>query len=179
MPGSIRFCTHCGAAVRLEIPAGDNRERHVCSACGVVQYLNPRIVVGAVSVWDERILLCRRAIEPRTGYWTIPAGFMELGESAEEGAIRETLEEACAHVEIQALLGAYSVPRIGQVHLLYAARMSSGSHASGAETLEARLVTWSEIPWDDLAFPSVRWALELYREYTAAPQPSWQARVAP
>ncbi|MBM3266101.1 MAG: NUDIX hydrolase [Candidatus Sericytochromatia bacterium] len=178
MPGSIRFCTHCGAAVRLEIPAGDNRERHVCPTCAHIQYVNPRIVVGAVSAWEGRLLLCRRGIEPRSGFWTVPAGFMELGESAEEGAVRETLEEACAQVEIAALLGAYSVPRIDQVHLFYAARMLEPAHGSGAETLEARLATWDEVPWEELAFPSVRWALEIYREYAASRREAWQPRAA-
>jgi ADP-ribose pyrophosphatase YjhB (NUDIX family) len=160
----IKFCTHCGSAVRLEIPDGDNRCRHVCGVCGRIQYVNPRIVVGAVCVWDGRILMCRRAIEPRIGFWTIPTGFLEVGESAEEGAAREVLEEACAAVDIEGLLGAYSVPHIGQVHLMFHGRMRTPDHAAGSESLETMLVVWEEIPWADLAFPSVDWALKRYQD---------------
>lgn len=161
----MNYCTRCGSPVRLEIPEGDNRERHVCSGCGLVHYENPRIVVGAVCTWEEKILLCKRAIEPRSGFWTVPAGFLECGESAEEGAAREALEEALATIEIESLLGAYSVPSIGQVHLFYAARLEGGRYGAGHETLDARLVPYEAIPWDDIAFPSVAWALRLHRDY--------------
>ncbi len=153
-----------GPTVR-KVPEGDNRERLVCEDCGFVLYRNPQVVVGAVCAWQDRLLLCRRAIEPRRGYWTIPAGYLELEESVAEGAVRETLEEAGARIEIEAVLAVYSIPRISQVQVIHAARLLSPDIAAGAETLDARLVTWDEIPWDDIAFPSVHWALEHHREY--------------
>ena len=148
--------------VNKRIPAGDTRERLVCDDCNFVFYDNPKIVLGSVVVADDgRILLCRRAIEPSRGLWTIPAGFMELSESAIEGAAREALEEACAKIEIDALLGVYSIPRISQVQLIYRARLAS-SFAAGEESLEVKLFTWDEIPWKELAFSSVLWALRDY-----------------
>ena len=143
----------------LKVPEGDNRERHVCEDCGWIHYVNPKIVVGAVCTWEDRILLCRRAIEPRYGYWTIPAGFMEERETTQEGAAREAWEEAKADIEIGALLGVYNIPRISQVHMIYRAVLKSPEVGVGEESLEVKFVTWDEIPWDDLAFPSVRWAL--------------------
>jgi ADP-ribose pyrophosphatase YjhB (NUDIX family) len=143
-----------------QIPEGDNRERHVCNDCGWINYVNPRIVVGAVCTWDDRILLCRRAIEPRYGYWTIPAGYMEEGESTAEGAARETVEEAQATVEIGALLGIYNIPRISQVHMMYRARMVNPDAGPGEESLEVKLVEWADIPWDELAFPTIKLALK-------------------
>jgi ADP-ribose pyrophosphatase YjhB (NUDIX family) len=156
----MRFCSSCGAPVELRRPEGDDRDRHVCPNCGAVHYQNPKIVVGSVCTLGERLLLCRRAIEPRSGFWTIPAGYMELGESAEEGARREAWEEARARIEIEGLLAVYSVRRINQVQLLYRARLLDPSVEPGPESLEVRLVEWSEIPWADLAFPTVRWILE-------------------
>ena len=155
-----------GSMVR-KVPEGDNRERLVCETCGFVHYDNPKVVVGAVCAWRDTILLCRRAIEPRRGYWTIPAGYFELNETTAEGAAREVLEEAGARVEIEAVLAVYSIPRISQVQVIYAARMTSPDLDPGPESLAARLVAWDEVPWDDLAFPSVRWALDHYREYTS------------
>lgn len=146
------------------VPQGDNRPRLVCDTCGFVNYINPRIVVGTVAVHDGRILMCRRAIEPREGHWTLPAGFMEVGETTAEGAARETREEACAQVEIDTLIGIYNVTRIGQVHMFYRAHLPTPDFAAGDETLDAALMTPAEIPWQDLAFPSVRWALEHYLE---------------
>ncbi len=148
-----------------KVPDGDNRERLVCDDCGYIVYRNPKVVVGAVCAWQDRLLMCRRAIDPRRGYWTIPAGYLELGESVAEGAMRETLEEACARIEIDAVLAVYSIPRISQVQVIHAARLLSPDIAAGHETLDARLVAWDEIPWDDIAFPSVRWALHHHREY--------------
>ncbi len=146
-----------------QIPAGDDRERHVCDRCGFVDYVNPKIVVGAVATdVHGRILLCRRAINPRRGYWTLPAGFLEEGESVEDGAAREAREEACAALEIDALVGVYSIPRISQVQLFFRARLASGV-APGPESLETALVRWDAIPWDVLAFPSVSWALNDWR----------------
>ena len=142
------------------IPDGDDRERIVCQECSWIHYENPLVIVGAVCTWEDTILLCKRAIEPRLGYWTIPAGFMELGESTEEGAKRETREEAGAEIAINALLGVYSIPRIGQVHLIYRANLLSPELNPGIETSDTRFVTYDEIPWDDLAFPSVYWSLK-------------------
>lgn len=151
-----------GPSIRA-IPDGDTRERLICGDCGFIQYDNPKIVVGAVVLWGERILMCKRAIEPAYGRWTIPAGYMELGESPEEGAAREAFEEACAKIEIGALIGVYSVPRIGQVQMIYRATLIDGEFAAGTESLETKLCTWDEIPWDEIAFPTVRLALDDWR----------------
>lgn len=150
------------------IPPGEDRERRICDACGFIDYVNPRIVTGVVAHAGGRILLCRRAIEPRRGFWTLPAGFMELGESAEEGARREAREEACAELEIEALLGLYSVPRIGQVQIFFRARLLN-EPAAGPESLEVGLFDWEAIPWSDLAFPSVPWALNHHRATLSQP----------
>jgi ADP-ribose pyrophosphatase YjhB (NUDIX family) len=146
------------------IPSGDTRVRAVCDTCGFVNYVNPKVVVGTVATWNDRVLLCRRAIEPRKGFWTIPAGYLEEHETAQDGALRETREEAGAEVAIDALLAVYSVRRISQVQLIYRARLASPELAPGAETAEARLFAWNEIPWSELAFPSVAWALGHLRE---------------
>jgi ADP-ribose pyrophosphatase YjhB (NUDIX family) len=146
-------------AFSRRVPGGDSRERQVCDHCGFVDYVNPRIVVGAVCTWEERILLCRRSIEPRRGFWTLPAGFLEEGETVEEGVAREAREEAGADLELDGLLGLYSVPKVSQVQLFYRARLRSPEVFVGEETLEVRLALWDEIPWDELAFPTVRWAL--------------------
>jgi ADP-ribose pyrophosphatase YjhB (NUDIX family) len=147
----------------MQVPEGDERERRVCDTCGFVDYVNPRIVVGSVAYADDRILLCRRAIDPRKGYWTLPAGFMEQGERPEDGARREAREEAEADLEIEALLAVYSIPRLSQVQLMYRARLLN-TPKPGPESLEVALVRWDDIPWKDLAFPSVKWALEAFRE---------------
>lgn len=152
-----------GPTVRA-IPEGDNRERLICPDCGFVNYENPKIVVGAVCSWEDRILLCRRAIHPRRGFWTIPAGYMELHETAEAGAMREAAEEACTKIAIEGLLGLYTIPRISQVQLIYRARLEDGVFAPGEETLELDLFRWDDVPWDDLAFPSVHWALRHWHE---------------
>lgn len=145
------------------IPAGDDRERSVCRHCDFVDYQNPKIVAGAVVVQDGRILLCKRAIEPRKGFWTLPAGFMELGESVEEAAAREAMEEANAAIEIDNLLAVYSVPRIGQVQVMFRAKLVSEVSA-GPESEEVGLYDWKDIPWRELAFPTVVWALTHYAE---------------
>jgi ADP-ribose pyrophosphatase YjhB (NUDIX family) len=145
------------------VPEGDTHERHVCDDCGWIHYVNPKIVVGAVIAQDDGILLCRRAIEPRKGFWTIPAGYMEERETSEAGAMREALEEACANIRIDALLAVYNIPRISQVQLIYRATLAKPDYAAGPESLEVKLFGWSEIPWDDLAFPSVHWALNHHR----------------
>ena len=155
-----------GPSVTL-IPEGDNRERQVCPDCGFINYENPKIVVGSVSLWEERILLCRRAINPRRGFWTLPAGYLELHESTPAGAVREAWEEAQATITIEGLLAIYDIPRISQVQIMYRARLVTPDFAAGPESLEVKLFAWEEIPWDELAFPSVRWALEHYRECVA------------
>jgi len=151
----------------LTVPEGDNRERKVCPDCGFIAYENPKVVVGAVCRWGERILLCRRAINPRSGYWTLPAGYLELNESTSAGAAREAYEEAQAEIAIEGLLAVYDIPRISQVQLIYRASLVTPAIAPGPESLEVRLFAWEEIPWPDLAFPSVRWALDHYRECLA------------
>lgn len=148
----------------LKMPDGDNRKRLVCDDCGFIHYINPKIVVGAVCTWEDRFLLCRRAIEPRKGYWTIPAGYLEERESTEQGAIREAWEEALADIEPLALLGIYNVPRISQVQIIYKARLRKPEIGAGPESLEVMLCRWDDIPWNDLAFPTVHWALRHYQK---------------
>lgn len=163
----MRFCSACGAGVQLIRPEGDERDRHVCPSCATIHYLNPKIVVGAVCTLGDRLLLCRRAIEPRAGFWTIPAGWMENGETAEEGAAREAWEEARARIAIEGLIAVYSIPRIDQVQILYRARLLDAAVSPGPESLDVRLVGWDEIPWDELAFPSVHWVLRRAMELPA------------
>ncbi len=152
----IKHCPQCGTAVDYRVPADDNRERAVCTKCGTVHYENPLNVVGTLPVWGEQVLLCRRNIEPRYGLWTLPAGFMELGETVAAGALRETVEEAGAHIELQDLFTVLNVVRVGQVHLFFRARMLDVALAPGPETIEARLFLEHEIPWDEIAFRTVR-----------------------
>lgn len=146
------------------VPPGDDRERLVCPDCGYIAYDNPRIIAAAVSVWEDRFLICRRAIPPRKGLWTIPAGFLELGETTAEGAQRETWEEARAAIEIDGLVGIYEIPRISQVYVVHRARMTTPDYAVGAESDAVDLVAWEDIPWPEIAFPSITWALKRYRE---------------
>ncbi len=152
----IRHCRACGSAVEYRVPPDDNRERAVCPTCGTVHYENPLNVVGTVPVWEGRVLLCKRAIEPRYGLWTLPAGFLELGETTEQGALRETDEEAGARIELGALFTVLNVVRVGQLHLFYRATMTSPELNPGSETLEARLFAEDEVPWDQIAFRTVR-----------------------
>ncbi len=157
---AIKFCTHCGEQVTLTIPAGDNRQRHVCTRCGEIQYQNPKIVTGCIPIWEDRILLCKRAIEPRKGYWTIPAGFLENGESIEQGAARETREEACAEVVDQQLYQIYNIPRIGQVYTLFRSQLRGPEDFGvGQESLEVKLVEEKNMPWDDIAFKVIHQTL--------------------
>ena len=158
----MNFCSNCGAAVTQEIPPDDNRVRAVCHACNTIHYENPRMIVGCIAEWEDRILLCRRAIEPRHGLWTVPAGFMENGETTAEGAARETLEEANARVEILALYALYNIPHIDQVYLLFRGRLLDRNFSPGSETLETRLVGEDDLPWDQLAFATVRHTLRRY-----------------
>lgn len=158
----IVHCRACGAQVQYRVPVDDNRERAVCPACATVHYENPLAVVGTVPVWGDQVLLCRRNIEPRYGLWTLPAGFLELGETTAQGALRETDEEAGAHVELQALFTVLNVVRAGQVHLYYLARMRDTELAPGPETIEARLFREEEVPWQELAFHTVQHTLECF-----------------
>jgi ADP-ribose pyrophosphatase YjhB (NUDIX family) len=146
-----------------EIPPGDDKPRRVCQRCDFVDYQNPKIVAGSVVLKDDKILLCKRDIEPRKGFWTLPAGFMELGESVEEAARREAQEEALATIEIDRLLAVYSVPRIGQVQVMFRAHLQ-GDYGIGPESQEVELVDWKDIPWSELAFPTVVWALTHYAQ---------------
>ncbi|MBI5429366.1 MAG: NUDIX hydrolase [Nitrosomonadales bacterium] len=158
----MKYCSHCGSPVELRLPPDDNRHRHVCTACGEIHYENPKLIVGAVPVWQDKILLCRRAIEPRHGLWTLPAGFMENGETTAEAAARETLEEANARVAVGELYTLYNLPHINQVHLLFRAELLDLDFSPGAESLEVRLFAEDEIPWDTLAFRPVRFTLQHY-----------------
>jgi ADP-ribose pyrophosphatase YjhB (NUDIX family) len=162
IPRSIKHCKACGGAAVYSVPADDNRERATCTACGLIHYENPLNVVGTVPAWGDQVLLCRRNIEPRYGLWTLPAGFMELGETTEQGAARETDEEAGARFEMQGLFTVLSVVRVGQVHLYFRARLLDTVFAPGPETIEAKLFLEEEIPWDELAFRTVRETLKHY-----------------
>jgi ADP-ribose pyrophosphatase YjhB (NUDIX family) len=159
----MKYCSSCGGAVSLRTPKDDNRKRHICDDCGVVHYRNPLIVVGCVAERDGKILLCKRAIEPRYGYWTVPAGFMELGETAAGGAARETLEEALAAVELGHLFAMVDVVDGGQVHLFFTGKLV-GDFGAGEESLESAMFSQDEIPWDDIAFQSGTFALQKYFE---------------
>jgi ADP-ribose pyrophosphatase YjhB (NUDIX family) len=160
----MKFCSECGQPVQLRVPPGDNLPRAVCTVCGVIHYENPRIVVGCVPEWQGRILLCRRAIMPRRGYWTTPAGFMEKGESLQAAAARETLEEAEARVQIGSLLSISHVLHAAQVHVSFRARLLADHYGVGAETLEVGLYEEAAIPWDQIAFPSITFALRCFFE---------------
>ena len=164
----MKFCSNCASPVTLTIPPADNRPRYVCTSCSAIHYQNPRIVTGTVSTWGDRILLCKRAIEPRYGYWTLPAGFMEIGETVGDGAIRETTEEAGAKIALDGLYSMIDVIHAEQVHVFYRARMLGPELDPGPESLEARLFDEKDIPWDELAFKTVirtlRWFVADRRE---------------
>jgi ADP-ribose pyrophosphatase YjhB (NUDIX family) len=151
----MKFCSNCGAQVETKIPPGDNRPRFVCPQCHTIHYINPKLVLGTVPVWQDQVLLCRRAIEPRYGFWTLPAGFMEVGETTEQGALRETLEEAGARVQLQQLYSVIDVPHVEQVHLFFLGRLQDLNFAPGDESLEVKLFTEQEIPWQEIAFRTV------------------------
>lgn len=164
----MRFCSACGHTVEHTIPPGDNRPRFCCPSCSTIHYQNPRMVLGTIPVWQDKVLLCRRAIEPRYGYWTLPAGFMENGESTAEGAARETVEEAGARIELGEPFSMLDVPHVEQVHLFFRAALLDPGFDPGPESLEARLFDETEIPWDSIAFRTVtqtlRWFFEDRRE---------------
>lgn len=159
----MKFCSTCATPVVIQIPADDTRERHVCPGCGVIHYQNPKLVVGTIPIWyadgDVKILLCKRAIEPRYGYWTLPAGFMENSETTSQGAQRETQEEAGANVTMHELFSILNVPHVNQVHLFYRATLVDTNYHAGTESLEVQLFAEHEIPWSEIAFPTVSYTL--------------------
>jgi|TARA_R110002049_G_scaffold65241_1_gene171304 ADP-ribose pyrophosphatase YjhB (NUDIX family) len=158
----MKFCSQCGNTVEQKVPEADNRLRFVCVSCDMIHYQNPNIVSGTLPVYGDKILLCKRAIEPRYGYWTLPAGFMENKETTSEAAIRETWEEAEAIVEIGKLFSMISVPQVDQVHIFFLARLLEPKYAAGSESLEVELFSEDEIPWEDIAFPTVKKTLKLF-----------------
>lgn len=162
MDPEIKYCSACGTPVVVRCPPGDSLLRHVCPGCGAIHYRNPRLVVGTLPVWQDRVLLCQRAIEPGHGLWTLPAGFMENGETMAAAALRETREEACAEVELDEVFTAISVPHISQVHVIYRARLSAPKFAAGDETLALRLFAEGEVPWSQIAFQTVAVTLRHY-----------------
>ncbi len=158
----MNFCSHCGAGVSLRIPEGDSLPRFVCDRCQTIHYVNPKVVTGCIPVWQEKILLCRRAIEPRYGLWTLPAGFLENGETSMAGAAREALEEANAVVEDLRLYGLFNLPHIDQIYMMFRGNLRHGQAAAGAESLEVQLFAENDIPWQELAFPVVAESLRLF-----------------
>ena len=182
----MKYCSNCGATVAFRIPPGDSLPRHVCEQCGTIHYQNPKLVVGALAEWGDRILLCRRAIEPRHGMWTLPAGFMENEETTAQAAARETLEEACARIEVGELYTLIDVPHISQVHIIYRARLLDLDFRPGEESLEVALLREDEIPWDRIAFRSIAISLrhffddrrsgrfQLHTASLAPPPPEWR-----
>lgn len=158
----MKYCSVCGSEVRVGVPQGDNRARHICDHCGTVHYHNPKVVAGCIAHWKEKVLMCRRAIEPRHGLWTVPAGFLENGETTHEGAVRETQEEANARVAVDDLYVTVNLPHINQVYMLFRARLLDLDFRPGDESLEVELLDEQAMPWDRMAFPTVSEALKLY-----------------
>ncbi len=158
----MKYCCYCSAELIYDIPDNDNRHRYICQRCDIIHYQNPKIVAGCIPVWKDRILLCKRAIEPRSGYWTLPAGFMELGESSLEAGIRETLEEANARVEVENLFAVFNLPHVDQVYMMFRSRLLDLEFSPGAESLEVKLFTEDKIPWDELAFRTITETLNCY-----------------
>ena len=162
MDPALIFCSACSARLAHRVPEGDSLTRGICDACGAIHYRNPRLVVGALAVWEDKVLLCRRAIEPRLGKWTLPAGFMENGETVAAAATRETLEEACARIELGPMFAHFSVPQINQVHVFYQARLLDLDYSPGIESLEVSLFAEADIPWGEIAFRTVKLSLRHY-----------------
>jgi ADP-ribose pyrophosphatase YjhB (NUDIX family) len=160
----MKFCSQCGGNLTRAIPEGDDRLRHICGDCGTIHYQNPKVIAGCIPVWEDRVLLCKRAIEPRYGTWTLPAGFMEMGETLEQAARREAFEEARVQVELEPLYTLFSLPHISQVYVFFRARMLAEEFGAGEESLDVRLFREQDIPWDDLAFETVHRSLRLFFE---------------
>lgn len=158
----MKFCSECGNPVHEEIPAGDHARRHVCAACGTIHYRNPKVIVGVIPEWGDQILFCKRAIEPRLGLWTFPAGFLELGETTAQGAAREALEEARADVEVHDLLAVINVPYVSQVYMIHRGRMRTAEHGPTPESSETVLLREDQIPWDHIAFPTIFHSLKFF-----------------
>ena len=158
----MKFCSDCGNPVKQKIPTGDNRPRHVCVNCNTIHYQNPKIVAGTLPIYQGKILLCKRAIEPRLGYWTLPAGFMENQETTSEAALRETWEEAEAKVTLDGLYTVMDIPHIDQVHIFFRATLIDGVFGVGEESLDTKLFTPEEIPWSEISFPTVAQTLKQY-----------------
>ncbi|MFW6093551.1 MAG: NUDIX hydrolase [Pseudomonadota bacterium] len=156
----MKYCSACGQAVAYRVPSGDDRERYVCDHCDTIHYQNPRVVTGCLVTWEDRVLLCKRAIAPRRGFWTLPAGFLENGESTEAGAVRETWEEARADVILDDLYTLFSLPHISQIYMFYRARLERRAFAAGDESQAVELFREADVPWDELAFPVVKETLE-------------------
>lgn len=160
----MKFCSLCGSGVELRVPEGDNLPRYICDQCETIHYQNPKIVTGCIAEWEDKILLCKRAIEPRIGLWTLPAGFMENKETTQQAAMRETQEEANADVEIIHLYALYNIPHISQVYMIFRARLLNLDFKPGIESLEVQLFEEQDIPWDNIAFPVIRKTLQSYFE---------------
>jgi ADP-ribose pyrophosphatase YjhB (NUDIX family) len=158
----MKFCSQCGSPVEIRIPEGDTRPRAVCPACAEIHYVNPKMVLGTIPAWGDQVLLCRRAIEPRRGLWTLPAGFMEINESTAQGAMRETMEEAGARVTLGNIFSVFDIPHVDQVHIFYLATLQDLNYAAGPESLEVRLFREEEIPWDSIAFRTITATLKFY-----------------
>lgn len=158
----MNYCSQCGGGVNLGVPEGDHLPRHICNQCGEIHYQNPKVVVGCIPEYGEQLLFCKRAIEPRLGYWTLPAGFMENAETSAEGAARETLEEAGAEVEIIDMFSMFNLPHINQIYILYRAKLHEPEFAAGTESLEVKLLDEQDVPWDEMAFPVITESLKLY-----------------
>ena len=167
----MNFCSHCGNKLKRQIPSGDTNVRDVCLSCNTIHYQNPKVIVGIVPIFENKILLCKRSIEPRSGYWTIPSGFMENGETLSEGALREAKEEAHIDATIDYLHTVYSLPKINQIYFLYCATIKTPSFRAGNETSEVRLFSLSDIPWESIAFSAVTFALQGYIENIKTDQP--------
>ena len=164
----MKYCPACASPIVIQIPADDTRERHVCPACGTIHYQNPKMVVGSIPIWEKdgevSVLLCKRAIEPRYGYWTLPAGFMENNETSSQGAQRETQEEAGANIDLHELFSILNIPHVNQVHLFYRATLLDVNYLAGTESLDVQLFTEQEIPWKEIAFPTVSHTLKFLFE---------------
>lgn len=177
----MNFCSHCGGLVKTMIPEGDNRQRFVCDACNIVHYQNPKNVAGAILTWQDKVLLCKRSIEPRYGLWTLPAGFMENNETVAEAAARESMEEANAQAGQLKLFGVFSLPYISQVYMMFSGRLVSDDVSPGIESLEVGLFSRDQIPWDEIAFPVVTHSLELFFKHgteSGNVHQSWFSRTA-
>ncbi|MGJ8668985.1 MAG: NUDIX hydrolase [Oceanococcus sp.] len=160
----MKFCPHCAGSLEHRVPEGDHLARFVCPDCAIIQYQNPRVITGCLALWQDKVLMCKRAIEPRHGYWTLPAGFLEIGETAAEGAARETMEEARARVEVRNLYSFINVTYIGQIYTIYLADLLDLDFSAGPESLEVELMSEQQIPWNELAFPTVKIALQDFFE---------------